>query len=147
MEHQKILEHISLTNHFLLILIRKGTGKALEASVKNDYSHLLVNYDLDWTRLKQIGQHKSFTWNRPKHMEPTAAVDLITIRNKLHDQLKECQDYLSRLKNGEGVLYKTTMTVNALGKIDVYHYILFLVQHAKRHLTQMEKIKSEFEKE
>jgi hypothetical protein len=51
---------------------------------------------------------------------------------------------LDQLKNGEGVLHKTMMSVNKLGKIDVYHFIYFLVQHAKRHIGQMEKIKGEF---
>jgi hypothetical protein len=41
-------------------------------------------------------------------------------------------------------LCKTMMSVNNIGKIDVYHYICFLVQHAKRHITQMEKIRDEF---
>jgi hypothetical protein len=26
----------------------------------------------------------------------------------------------------------------------VYHYIYFLVQHAKRHITQMERVEIEF---
>ena len=42
------------------------------------------------------------------------------------------------------VLYKTTMSVNGLGKIDVYHYIYFLVQHAQRHISQMKKVAAEF---
>jgi hypothetical protein len=42
------------------------------------------------------------------------------------------------LSNGEGALYKTTMSVNSLGKIDVYEYIYFLAQHGRRHIGQME---------
>jgi hypothetical protein len=58
--------------------------------------------------------------------------------------LKQCHALLQSLQGGEGVLYKTMMSVNNLGKIDVYHYIYFLVQHAKRHLTQMERVEIEF---
>ena len=36
------------------------------------------------------------------------------------------------------------MTVNDLGKIDVYQYLYFLAQHAKRHVGQMEKVEAEF---
>ena len=43
------------------------------------------------------------------------------------------------MPNGEGVLYQTTMSVNNLGKIDVYEYIYFLARHAQRHLEQMER--------
>lgn len=87
----QILEHIGLTNHFLLILIDKGTNKALA-----NISKLDINEEL---------------------------------------------------KNGEGVLYKTTMTVNDLGKIDVYEYIYFLAQHGQRHITQMTKNETEFNKQ
>lgn len=142
---RKVLEHISITNHFLLILIKKATIKAIERSETENYADLVADYDLDWNKLNQVGEHKSFYWNRPKHMEPTGTVSLTSIQDKLHQQVKECMSYLDQLKNGEGVLYKTTMSVNELGKIDVYHYIYFLVQHAKRHLKQMEKIEKEFE--
>jgi hypothetical protein len=140
-----VLKHISLTNYFLLILIKKGTRKAIELSHENDFSNQLINYKMDWGKLKTIGEHKSFEWNRPAHMEPTGNEDIDMVRKRLNEQLNECFDCLSQLKNGEGVLYKTAMTVNGLGKIDVYHYIYFLVQHAKRHLEQMKKVKSEYE--
>jgi hypothetical protein len=141
---RKILEHISLTNHFLLILIRKGTVKSLEKAKTENFSEILTDYDLDWNKLSQIGEHKSFEWNRPEHMEPGGNINMFTVRNKLHLQLSECLEYADQLKNGEGVLYKMMMSVNRLGKIDVYHFIYFLAQHAKRHIVQMGKIKSEF---
>ena len=140
----EVLEHIYLTNHFLLILIKKGTKKAVELSSNKNFSRMLVNYNLDWDRLETIGEHKSFEWHRPAHMKPTGKEDLVIVRKRLSDQLKECLDCLQQLRNGEGVLHKTTMTVNGLGKIDVYHYLYFLAQHAKRHLMQMEKIKNDF---
>jgi DinB superfamily len=143
---RQILEHISLTNHYLLILIRKGARKALERSKNKSFHELALTYDLDWDRLHAIGMHKSFEWNRPAHMEPTGSPLLSEVKITLKSQREECLDILYQMAGGEGILYKTTMTVNHLGKIDVYHYIYFLVQHAKRHLSQMEKIKAEFEK-
>jgi hypothetical protein len=142
---RNVLEHIALTNHFLLILIKKGTLKALANAKKIDYSDLLNSYNFDWHNLKAVGEHESFYWNRPDHMEPTGAVDIAEVKTQLEQQLAECFNCLAQLKNGEGVLYKTTMTVNGLGKIDVYHYLLFLAMHAKRHLTQMQKIQTEFD--
>jgi hypothetical protein len=38
------------------------------------------------------------------------------------------------------------MTVNGLGKIDVYEYIYFLARHAQRHITQMVGNEIEFNK-
>jgi hypothetical protein len=141
---RKILEHISLTNHYLLMLISKGTRKALERSKKYDFLGSLANYELDWERLKVIGQHRSFEWSRPGHMEPRGRMRVTEIRHELEQQLKQCHSHLLALQRGEGVLYKTMMSVNNLGKIDVYHYIYFLVQHAKRHITQMERVEVEF---
>ena len=140
----EILEHIGLTNHFLLILIDKGTNKALQNIHKLDLQTELQNHVFHWDKLTEIGLHKSFTWIRPGHMEPTSYKPLDEVRNQLKEQVSRCLENLDQLKNGEGVLYKTTMTVNDLGKIDVYEYIYFLAQHSQRHVTQMQKNESEF---
>jgi len=139
-----VLEHISLTNQYLLILIRKGTAKALDRSKKNAVSPSLEGYDFNWQGLQAIGKHKSFKWNRPEHMEPGGNRQLEDVRKTLQLQLDECLLLLSQLENGEGVLYRTMMTVNGLGKIDVYQYIYFLCQHAKRHITQLQRLRAEF---
>jgi len=141
---RKNLEHISLTNHYLLMLISKGAKKALERSKTVDFLGSLDNYDLDWERLNMIGKHRSFEWNRPGHMEPRGRMRVDEIRRELEQQLKQCYTHLLALQRGEGILYKTMMSVNNLGKIDVYHYIYFLVQHAKRHITQMERVEVEY---
>lgn len=143
---RQILEHIYLTNFFLLILIKKGTVKAIEKARKEELVDVPFDYDLNWTNLSMIGEHKSFAWNRPAHMEPKGEMSTGEIRILLNVQLQECLNCLDQLPNGEGVLHKTMMTVNNLGKIDVYHYIYFLSQHIKRHIKQMEGIKAEKER-
>ncbi|SES88216.1 DinB superfamily protein [Paenibacillus sp. NFR01] len=77
-------------------------------------------------------------------MEPKGDKELGQIRSLLDDQINECKGLLKEMINGEGILYKTTMTVNNLGKIDVYQYIYFLCQHAKRHIVQVQKVMEEF---
>jgi hypothetical protein len=136
----QVLEHISLTNQYLLILIRKGTIKALEKSRDESYRDLLAGYEPDWQKLELIAQPGAFKWHRPEHMEPAGSIDMSVLKKTLQLQVKECQDLLDQLKNGEGILHKTMMTVNSLGKLDVYQYIYFLVQHARRHLVQMEHL-------
>jgi DinB superfamily len=135
----EILEHIALTNHFLLILIDKGTNKALQNISKLDIEQELKTYIFHRDKLTEVGLHKSFNWIRPEHMEPKRQKTLKEVRQQLHQQLNQCFDSLDKLKNGEGILYKTTMSVNDLGKIDVYEYIYFLAQHGQRHITQMTK--------
>ncbi|KWX73540.1 DinB family protein [Paenibacillus jilunlii] len=143
---EQILEHVTLTNHFLLILIRKGKRKAIELSKKKDLNTIIESNQINLQELEAIAIHKSFDWIRPEHMEPKGETEIGQIRTLLDNQINECKELLKEMKNGEGILYKTTMTVNNLGKIDVYQYIYFLCQHAKRHIMQMQKAMDEYSK-
>ena len=143
----QILEHIGLTNHFLLILIEKGKKKALKNLHNLDLAQELVQYTFGSKKLNEIGRHLAFDWIRPEHMEPSGAKTLPEVKMQLEAQLQQCLNVLDEMPNGEGVLYKTTMTVNELGKIDVYQYIYFLAMHAQRHVEQMEKIEQEWQDE
>lgn len=138
----EVLEHVGLTNHFLLILIRKGVDKALRNINKLDLDNELTQFQPDLEKLNEIGLRGSFNWERPEHMEP-AGKDLVEVRKQLKEQRDECAGFLETMKNGEGLLYKTRMSVNDLGKINVYEYIYFLSLHARRHLAQLEKIEEE----
>ena len=127
-------------------LIDKGTDKALR-NVKNlSLEELKEEFDFDLTKVGKIGEHKSFEWMRPEHMEPKGERSELEIKDELITQVNRCLNQLEKLKNGEGLLHKTTMSVNDLGKINVYEYIYFLSKHAERHIEQMELNRSEFEK-
>jgi hypothetical protein len=134
----EVLIHIGLTNHYLLILIEKGTAKALTNAQGLDLATELAHYQFPREKLAAIGVLHAFDWVRPTHMEPRDYPQpLPTVRQQLHAQVAQTLACLDRLPNGDGVLYYTTMTVNSLGKINVYEYVYFLAQHARRHLTQM----------
>ncbi|MFY0674166.1 MAG: DinB family protein [Bacteroidia bacterium] len=141
----QVLEHVMLTSHFLLILIDKGRIKALKNVNAWSLEDELNSFHFDLEKLDEIGVHKSFSWTRPEHMEPKGEKAEIDIKLELIHQLTRCLTYLEELKNGEGLLNKTTMTVNELGKINVYEYIYFLSKHAERHLCQIEKVKEEYD--
>ncbi|RYY95595.1 MAG: DinB family protein [Chitinophagaceae bacterium] len=140
-----VLEHVALTNHFLLILVDKGGRKALEAAQKTQLSEALADYRFHRDALLEVGRHGAFEWIRPEHMEPKGKKPA-EVRAELHEQLERSLAWLERLPNGEGALHKTTMSVNALGKIDVYEYLYFIAQHARRHETQLGRIASEYQK-
>lgn len=135
----EILEHIVLTNKYLLILVEKGTNKALRNVQNKDLAVELEDYVFHKDRLDEVGFYKSFVWVRPEHMQPKGEKKLADIRDELDTQVLRCRCYLAQLKNGEGILYKTTMSVNQLGKIDIYEYIYFLGKHIERHIQQMKK--------
>ncbi|HAD14284.1 MAG TPA: DinB family protein [Saprospirales bacterium] len=134
----EILEHITLTNHFLLILIRKGGLKSMQLLEKHDLKEAAGHYVFQREKLEEVGTLGTFIWTRPEHMEPQGAPGA-DVRVRLKEQLQECLDWLDQLGQGAGILYKTTMTVNELGKIDVYEYLYFLAMHIRRHLMQMEE--------
>ncbi|WP_250255247.1 DinB family protein [Chryseobacterium sp. Marseille-Q3244] len=140
---QQILEHIYLTNFYLLILIEKGSKKAMRNSLELDLESEIKNYSFNKENFEKVGKYGAFDWIRPEHMEPKGERSLREIRNLITQQYYQCQNYLDLMKNGEGVLYKTTMSVNNLGKINVYEYIYFLSLHAQRHITQMGNNQSE----
>lgn len=142
---EEVLNHIGLTNHYLLILIEKGVGKALANVHSRDLQTELADYQFPREKLAAIGTRHAFPWQRPEHMEPrTHPRALPVVRQQLHDQLTQLLACLGRLAHGEGLLYHTTMSVNGLGKLNVYEYVYFLTQHARRHLTQMQDAKTEW---
>jgi DinB superfamily len=140
----EILEHTALTNHFLLVLIRKGARKALQQAPTADLAAELAAYSFQTEKLAEVGVLNSFSWVRPEHMEPAGTRPVAEVRQQLRQQLTECLQLLADLENGEGVLYKTTMSVNGLGKITVYEYLYFLAQHGRRHLMQVAENETEF---
>ena len=77
-------------------------------------------------------------------MEPLGQKSELQIIDELVSQLNRCLIQLEKLKNGEGLRYRTTMTVDGLGKINVYEYIYFLSKHPERHLQQMNENKKEY---
>jgi hypothetical protein len=141
---EEILEHVTLTNHFLLILIRKGKKKAKDLAIKVNLNQAISTYEYNLEELDQIDKHRSFVWIRPEHMEPVRDKTISEIKRIMEEQINECKELLREIPNGEGILYKTMMTVNNLGKIDVYQYMYFLCQHAKRHIAQMQTVREEF---
>lgn len=140
----QVLEHIALTNHYLLLIINKATGKSVKRAAKTTVYTVPVDYADSLRKVDEVAKHKSFTWIRPEHMEPNGE-EPDTVKRKLQEQLRTCLSCLAQLKNGEGFLVTTTMTVNNLGKIDVYRYLYFLSKHIERHITQMQLIEKEFE--
>ena len=139
----EILEHVALTNHFLLILIEKGATKALKNAHGLDLATELAARQSARARLDEISQPGAFTWMRPDHMAPYGLKSGPQVAATLRQQLQQCKAVLGRLPNGEGVLYRTTMTVNELGRMDVYDFVYFLAKHAERHLAQIAGVASE----
>ena len=137
----QVLEHISLTNHFLMLTFRKSVEKAVRRAALGQQ---IPAGDSDLQRLEAIGERGSFPWVRPEHMEPRGCTTPGEVRTILRQQRDECLALLARLNQGEGALCQLRMSVNGLGRIDLYQWLYFLAQHARRHVQQMASIEDEF---
>jgi hypothetical protein len=133
----QILEHITLTNDFLMLVIRRWAEKAVRKAQRGEP---IPAGESDLTGLDVIGERGSFGWVRPEHMEPTGVPSSAEVRERMRQQVAECLDLLRQLGSGEGSLCKVRMSVNALGKIDLYQWLYFLAQHARRHVQQMQEL-------
>lgn len=140
----QILEHVSLVNHYLLLLIDKGARKALRRHAKAPLTEMPPGYELTSTALEEIGINNSFEWRCPDHMVPAGSIAIEKTRERLREQRAKIADTIDLVKKGEGVLSKTYMSVHSLGKLDVYQYIYFLLKHVRRHVQQMEGIEGEY---
>jgi hypothetical protein len=128
------LEHVSLADHFLLLTITKGCRKAVargtEAPVPEGES--------DLEKLDAIAHPGVFEWQVPTHMLPTGNQPLPEIREPLRRQRDACLELLAAMPKGEGRLHTIWLSVHSLGRLDMYQWIYFLVQHARFHLNLIE---------
>jgi len=134
----QILEHVMLTNHYLLLMIEKGVQKALRKSAGADLASLLRDYEFYNAGLEAVSDPQSFQWQHPQHMTPVGELSLADVRYELRDQLYRCLCLVEKLSGGEGILHTMALSVNKIGKLDVYQYLHFLTLHAQRHLHQLQ---------
>jgi len=118
-----------------VIIVRKGYPKAIKRASKQN----VEDAESDLNKIVPIGQRGSFVWIRPEHMEPTAAKSMSEVLEFMRRQQHESLEILEKLRDGEGSLYKVRMSVNDSGRIDLYQWLYFIAQHAKRHIGQMEE--------
>ncbi|HEX4959937.1 MAG TPA: DinB family protein [Thermoanaerobaculia bacterium] len=130
----EVLEHVTLTSHFLLIVIRQSAEKGLKRAGRGTP---IPAGESDLDLLEPIGRRGSFSWSRPEHMIPTGAVPSREVRERMGAQYRDCISILDRLRGGEGALHKVRISVNGSGRLDVYQWLYFLAQHAARHIEQM----------
>lgn len=136
-----ILEHVTLTDHFLLLVIRKGRDKALKRAAAGI---AIQGTESDLDVLAPIGHPDAFPWLRPDHMVPSGGPSSEDIRARLHTQHREALAILRTLQYGEGSLHLVRMSVRDLGKLDLYQWLAFLELHARRHHIETRRVYEEW---
>lgn len=133
----QVLEHVSLTNSFLLIIIRRHVDKALKANSLNSTPQIQLD------RLSRIGDPAAFKWPHPTHMTPSENPNISEVAKKLLEQFTECQALLAELGKSSGFSRSVNMSVDGLGKLNMYEWIEFLAQHGIRHIAQIDRVLDE----
>lgn len=130
------LEHVFLANHFLLLTIRKGCRIAIRRAVGREFPEGESDLDL----LAPVAVPGAFDWQPPVHMIPTGGMPLEELRDGLRGQREECLELTAAMPAGEGRLYSIRMSVNRLGRLDMYQWLYFLLQHARYHLALIARL-------
>lgn len=134
---RELLEGVMLTNRFLLDFIDKGYGKSVHTH-RTEVEELIQSYHLESEALLEAVNFKSPELIR-NHLT-TRNTPLPVVRREIREQLDRCLIHLELLHKGEGILYKTGMTVEGLGQLDIYQMIYFLALHVKCHLKELQKL-------
>lgn len=128
----QMLEHISLVNRYILLLLKKIRSIALKRATRGD------EFSLDDVRITiEEGPVQNLQWEAPEHMQPTGKVGAGELQNLFQKQRGELLSMLEDLSRGEGTLHTIRLSVNQTGKIDFYNWMWFLLLHARRHLRLM----------
>ncbi len=136
----EILEHVQLANHYLMITWRKAVATALRRAAEGEP---VPEGESNLERLHAIREGGTFRWERPEHMTPHGRSSSAAVRAELRRQAEECLTLLEKIRDGEGALVRLHMSVNGLGRVDLYEWLFFLVQHARRHVRQIELVQNE----
>jgi hypothetical protein len=131
----EILEHVTLANHYLLLLIEKirarcrrriASGASWPASPPRT------------EHLRAIAEERT-PWPHPAHMQPRAGLAPELIRERLRAALARCEEVLDEMPEGQGTLHRIRMSRLAEDdRLELYQYVDFLGRHAQRHLAQIE---------
>jgi len=131
----EILEHVTIADHYLLILIEKI----------RDRSRRRIAAGASWPSSPPRGDHleavatERTPWPHPEHMRPSGTMEVALIRERLRADLGRCEAILREMPEGEGTLHRIRMSRLAEdSRLELYQYVDFLGRHAQRHLAQID---------
>ena len=142
---RELLEHVMITNRFLLKFIDQGSEKAMSKRDNREIDNLLKNYCLESDTLSEGDVYRSFDWGNQYTGVSDGTASLDAVRSEIREQLDRCLIHLELLENGEGVLYKTGLPIAGVEKLDIYQNIHLLALHVKRQLSQLQKILADYD--
>ena len=130
---REILEHVTLTNHYLLILVDKLSQRCRKRLARGDQPPTKAS---DVTALERISQ-REFAWPHPEHMTPSGTLAPEDLDRQLCADRDRCLALLDEFPGGGGALHTIRMSV-VDARLDLYQFLAVIDLHARRHLRQLE---------
>jgi hypothetical protein len=130
-------EHVTLANHFLLMLAEKCARKSARKLARGS------NPDREGAGLDRLESlaSREFRWDAPEHMLPTGRTSLDAVRAKLSEQRDQALSLLDMLPAGEGRHHSIRMLiVGPDARLDLYEFLAFIALHVERHAAQVRRI-------
>lgn len=130
----EIAEHVALTNHHLLLLVRKIAARA-RAKIARGEEPPSEPSRLD--HLEGLAA-RDFAWTSPEHMLPAGQATPREIAGTLLEQRRRSLALLASMRDGEGSLHAISMSVVG-ERLDLYQYLALIALHMERHADQMDR--------
>jgi hypothetical protein len=130
----EVLEHVTLTQHFLLLLSEKLARRGLARAARGATPPAVPASTAALDALAA----REFRWEHPEHMAPTGSATRAELRQRLRDQTARALALLDSVPRGEGALADARMgAIDA--RLDAYGFLHLYALHAERHLAQLER--------
>jgi len=133
----EVLEHVVLTDRFLLLLSDKIARKSLARAARGASWPTSAP---SFVRLERLAE-REFAWRAPEHMLPTGAAELSALAHALESDRARVFALLAQCPDGLGTLHRIRMS--AVGgdddRLELYQYLDVLRLHAERHMRQIDR--------
>ena len=136
---REILEHVHLTNHYLLVLADKIAERVERRAARGEA------WPLHPARVRDLDVILDGAWPHPEHMSPTGQTGAAEVGAGLRKDLGRCAALLARFPEGEGTLHTIRFSV-VERRLDLAGVLVFAGFHARRHLAQLARNRAAYEK-
>lgn len=131
----EVLEHVTLTNRYLLLLVDKLHARCRR---RLDAGQPAAQEPPDLELLERLAT-RELRWRHPAHMTPTGAARRDELACALEAQRERCLQVARGLPAGGGSLASARFSV-VDARLDLYQYLRVIGLHLARHRRQLERL-------
>lgn len=134
---REVLEHVTLTDKYLLLLADKIAAKSRKRAERGEV------WPAHGPRFDHLGHlaGRELEWSAPEHMVPRGGVSTAELLQRLAADRARALELLDGAPGGLGTLHRIRMSVvgGDDDRLDLYQYLEVLCLHAARHVAQIDR--------